>query len=57
MKFLRVAFDTSFGFICDCVIVDQHMEFAKEVERLYQTGHILCSDNCLPTCRYVVVIE
>ena len=57
MTFLRVAFDNSFGFICDCVIVDQHMKCAKEIERLYQTGHITCSDECLPTCRYVVGSE
>ncbi|KAI0240783.1 Acid-sensing ion channel 4-A [Lamellibrachia satsuma] len=36
---------------------DEHKECAEEIERLYQTGHILCSDKCLPTCRYVVVSE
>ncbi|KAI0240785.1 hypothetical protein LSAT2_008410 [Lamellibrachia satsuma] len=36
---------------------DQHMKCAKEMERLYQTGHVQCFDKCLPTCRYVVVSE
>ena len=49
----RVAFDTSLGFICDFVIVDEHMKCAKEIESLYRTGHIRCSEKCLPTCRYV----
>ncbi|KAI0240788.1 hypothetical protein LSAT2_008413, partial [Lamellibrachia satsuma] len=35
----------------------QHMKCTKEIERLYENGHILCSDNCLPTCRYVVVSD
>ena len=37
--------------------VDEHKECAKDMERLYETGHVLCSDKCLPTCRYVVVSE